>query len=143
MRSVKKIRRLRSLSAHQVEDSRKISAKLKPLDGDRIVYRLDTFAPKRYLRQESDGTGAVAYGDELDLENDDQEGTFDRAWLRAFLKPAQNWAESNEKPIAVGGYGMPRWQPELTGYLDDLVELFAKYEWSTLGLDVASRDRSD
>ncbi len=106
-------------------------AKLKPLDGDRIVYRFDTFAPKRYLRQESDGTGALAYGDELDLENDDQEGTFDRAWLRAFLKPAQTWAETNEKPIAVGGYGMPRWQPELTGYLDDLVELFSKYEWST------------
>ena len=106
-------------------------AKFKPLEDERIVYRFDTYAPKRYLRQESDAEGALAYGDELDLENDAEEGTFDRAWLRAYLKSAQTWAADNKRPIAVGGYGMPRWQPELEGYLDDLVELFAKYEWPT------------
>ena len=96
----------------------------EPLAGDRIVYRCDAFEPARYLRQLPDASSPLTYGGDFDPARDGHSGRFDRAWIAAALTPAVTWAADHRRPVLLGGYGMPRWQPGLEAYLDDLLDLF-------------------
>ncbi len=95
----------------------------EPLAGDKIVYRCDAFEPARYLRQSPDASSPLTYGGDFDPALDGHSGRFDRAWIAAALTPVMTWASDHRRPVLLGGYGMPRWQPGLERYLDDLLDL--------------------
>lgn len=100
-----------------------------PIDDDFALYRVNTFAPIRYLRQPYDADDPLTYGEAFDPKTDDTDGDFDRDWLNASLKPAKTWAKDHERRVAIGAYGIPRWQPGLTDYLDDLLDLAEDLKW--------------
>ncbi|MCC6791328.1 MAG: cellulase family glycosylhydrolase [Thermomicrobiales bacterium] len=95
----------------------------EPLSDDRVVYRFAAFEPARYLRQPADAPNPLTYGDRYDPTQDGEDGHFDRDWIDARLASIVEWASDHRRPVMLGGYGMPRWQPNLSEYLEDLLGL--------------------
>jgi hypothetical protein len=104
---------------------------LKPFSDEKTVYLVDTFAPTRYLTQVAGAPNPLTYGKSFSEGLDGESGSFNKAWLQKLLEPALTWSKTNKKPIAIGGYGVPRWQPELSVFLTDLLALFSSAKLST------------
>jgi hypothetical protein len=93
----------------------------RPTTDDRTIYRLDLFPPDRYLTQDPDGTDALTYPGRFDPASDSSEGRFDRAWTEDRTLALEAFARRHELPIAIGAYGVVRWQPGAYGYLTDVL----------------------
>lgn len=107
-------------------------AEFEPLNDDSTVYLITTFAPYRYLLQSLDAEGKLTYGGPFELQRDGESGQFDQTWFGFLLDPAFSWAATHNVPLAIGAFGMPRWQPGLQGYLHDLLDIFSQKQLTTM-----------
>lgn len=96
------------------------------------VHTVDWFAPERFVLQEFDEPRPLTYPGRFDSTLDETSGAFDAEWMSTQFAPVPDFVASYDMPVAVGAFGLPRWQPGAADYLDDQLRLF-----DTLGLNSA------
>jgi hypothetical protein len=117
-----------------------------PTGDPRTVYTIHQYAPHTYTHQLSTTTG-LTYPGYFDTDWDGTPENFDHAWLDALLSDtvdAFRQAHGNV-PVAANEYGLHRWAPGGTDFMDDQMALFeqrgmnyALWEWATSWEPVAS-----
>jgi stigma-specific protein Stig1/cellulase (glycosyl hydrolase family 5) len=97
---------------------------MEPTGDEQTNYRIDQFAPVRYLEQAPGGSDPLTYPGRFDPSRDEGEGTFDSDWLESLLPAVVDWAVRRRVPVMIGGFGVTRWQPGAVRFLTDQMELF-------------------
>ncbi|MGV8026823.1 MAG: glycoside hydrolase family 5 protein [Anaerolineaceae bacterium] len=121
-------------------------ASLTPVDAENMVYVVHQYMPyETYTHQNKRGKNS--YPDSFDVDEDGEIEQFDKNYLSTLLQPVRQYAKKYEVPIAIDEFGVKRWVPGASNYLNDLLDLFEKegwnyaiWEWSTgyepFGLEV-------
>jgi hypothetical protein len=119
---------------------------LTPVDAENMVYVAHQYMPyETYTHQSKRGKNS--YPDTFDVDKDEEIDQFDKNYLSALLQPVRQYANKYDVPIAIDEFGVKRWVPGASDYLNDLLDLFeqegwnhAIWEWSTsyepFGLEV-------
>ena len=109
---------------------------LDTIDVDKIVYVAHQYEPfDDYTHQEPSDDNT--YPGSFDLDYDDEDDDFDRAWLdRVLLAPLDAFRSQNQATVTVDEFGVNRWVPGADAYMADIMDLFearamnhALWEW--------------
>ncbi len=97
---------------------------LTPTGDPRTVYTIHQYAPTKYTHQEPGGADCPAYPGQCDVDWDDVNEQFDRAWLADYLTAVTDFQTAHNAPAAANEYGLMRWEPDAAAFMQDQMELF-------------------
>ncbi|MCP5100491.1 MAG: cellulase family glycosylhydrolase, partial [Chloroflexi bacterium] len=110
---------------------------LEPTDDPRTVYVVHQYEPQEDFTHQVP-RGKNSYPGEFDADYDGEDDLFDRAWLDDFLSPIDTFAERYAVPVVVDEFGVNRWVPGASEFMDAQMDLFeqrglnyALWEWQT------------
>jgi hypothetical protein len=96
-----------------------------PTGDSHTIYTVHQYTPQDvYTHQESDG--ANQYPGNYDVDYDGVADTFDINWLDSFLATVDTFMTANNVYVTVNEFGVHRWVPGGSEYMDDLMKLFEK-----------------
>jgi len=97
---------------------------LKPTGDARTVYAAHQYMPYVYTHQSPDEP--YTYPGVYDLDWDNVNDTFDRAWLDEWLATVDEYQAEYGVPVVINEFGGTRWNPDLAQFMDDQMSLFEK-----------------
>lgn len=123
---------------------------IEPTDDARTVYVVHQYEPQsQYTHKDwaEDDFAAATYPGTFDLDWDDVDDTFDRAWLDSFLTIVDTFQTEHGVPVAANEYGVLRWVKNADAFMRDQMELFeergmnhAFWEWQPLAWQADEED---
>jgi len=96
---------------------------IRPSDDRRTVYVFHQYAPYQYTHQWPDDL-ALRYPDTFDADWDGEDDRFDRDWLDELLTAVDRFAGGHDVPVAVNEFGVVRWVPGASRFMEDQMALF-------------------
>jgi len=96
---------------------------LRPLPLDRVVYSFHMYAPGEFTHQGVYFPKGPVYPGIIAGK------VWDREALKAYMRPAIDFAERYRVRIYVGEFSAARWAPGAERYLSDLVSIFEEEGW--------------
>jgi hypothetical protein len=107
---------------------------VKPTGDPRTVYAAHNYMPYVYTHQYPDDP--YEYPGYYDLDWDDVDDDFNRAWLDDWLTTVDDFMAEHDVPVVINEFGGTRWNPGLAAFMDDQMALFeerglnyAFWEW--------------
>ncbi|MFV2067802.1 MAG: glycoside hydrolase family 5 protein, partial [Pirellulales bacterium] len=98
---------------------------LKPVDDARVVYVVHQYEPQEdYTHQEQGGRNS--YPGEMDLDYDNRDDVFDKAWMDGLLSPIDEFRTAHSVPVTIDEFGVNRFVPGAAQYMDDEIDLFER-----------------
>jgi len=98
---------------------------LKPLPDKRLVYCFHQYEPISYTHQDPNGS-QISYSSRWDINEDGIEESFDRRWLEHMLQKAIDFSIEWDVSIAVTEFGVMRWVPGASEFLEDEISIFER-----------------
>jgi uncharacterized protein (TIGR01370 family) len=96
---------------------------LEPTGHPCTVYMVHQYEPQmEYTHQEPPAENA--YPGEFDLDWDGEPDPFDRDWLDEYLSTIGEFQDAHDVPVAVNEFGLVRWVPGASDFVDDQMALF-------------------
>jgi len=96
---------------------------LEPTGDPRTVYMVHQYEPQmEYTHQEPPAENA--YPGEFDLDWDGEPDPFGRGWLDEYLSTIGEFQDAHDVPVAVNEFGLMRWVPGASDFMDDQMGLF-------------------
>ncbi len=107
---------------------------LEPTGDPRTVYAAHQYMPYVYTHQSPNDLSV--YPGHYDLDWDDVDDDFSRAWLDEWLSTVDEFSTTHGVPVMINEFGGTRWNPGLAQFMDDQMSLFeerglnyAFWEW--------------
>jgi hypothetical protein len=97
---------------------------LEPTGDSRTVYLVHQYEPQLEYTHQENHYPKNSYPGEFDLDWDGIPDSFNREWLDNYFISIDGFEEEWGVPIAVNEYGIVRWVPGGTKFLDDQLTLF-------------------
>ena len=94
-----------------------------PSGDARIVYTVHQYAPFSYTHQDRDSI-RYSYPGLMDAKGDGSMEMVDRAWLENLLAEIDRFIVEGRGIVAANEYGVMRWVPGASEFMDDLMDLF-------------------
>ena len=95
---------------------------LKPTGDPRTVYAAHQYMPYVYTHQSPDEP--YTYPGNYDLDWDDVNDEFNRAWLDEWLVTVDDYRAEHGVPVVINEFGGTRWNPDFAQFMDDQMGLF-------------------
>jgi cysteinyl-tRNA synthetase len=99
---------------------------LEVTDDPRTVYAAHQYAPFQYTHQGPDSL-EFTYPGVFDTNWDDVDDQFNRAWLEELLSTVDDFVSTHGVPVTINEFGLMRWQPGGTEFMDDQMALFEEH----------------
>ena len=77
-----------------------------------------------FLYTHQDGSDSIGYPDTFDTDWDGDSEYFDRTWLEDRIGIADEFIQQHQLPLAINEFGVVRWAPDASEFIDDQLSLF-------------------
>jgi len=102
---------------------------IETINDPHIVYVAHQYEPyDQYIHQ--DPSGSNSYPGVFDINGDGEREKFNYNWLKKLLLTVKKYSLENHSPVAIDEFGVQRWVPGATDYLQDLMGLFEENGWN-------------
>ncbi len=95
---------------------------LQVVSDSKTVYMFHQYEPFVYTHQEIGAN--ITYPGNMDLWEDGNIVYIGKNWLAGLMATVDNFKEVNQVPVGCNEYGLVRWAPNGSVFMDDLMELF-------------------
>ncbi|MBC8508479.1 MAG: cellulase family glycosylhydrolase [Anaerolineales bacterium] len=110
---------------------------IEPIDDVYVIYAAHQYAPHGYTHQWRDSD--YSYPGEMDLDWDNRDDPFNRAWLENELfSIIDSFVSNHDVAVTVNEFGLIRWVPGAAAFVADEIELLearginhALWQWQT------------
>ncbi|MGN4125886.1 glycoside hydrolase family 5 protein [Lysinibacillus sphaericus] len=105
---------------------------LKPIEDDNVLYAFHMYEPYEMTSQNRNKGFTYSYPGKVKVGENLEEKLFDKAALKEFLAPIEQWADKHNIPsnrIIAEEFGINRMVQGADQYITDLIEIFDEYGW--------------
>jgi hypothetical protein len=96
---------------------------LQPSSDSRTVYIVHQYEPMAYTHQDADKL-EFTYPGVFDANYDGRPERVDKNWLISWLSTIDDFRAATGAPVAISEYGIKRWVPNASTFIDDELSLF-------------------
>ena len=97
---------------------------LEPISDPRTVYIVHQYEPQNQYTHQEEFNPSHSYPDEFDLDWDRIPDSFNRDWLESYFQIITEFRNGQDLAMSVNEYGIVRWIPGGSNFLDDQLALF-------------------
>jgi hypothetical protein len=97
---------------------------LEPISDPRTVYIVHQYEPQNQYTHQEEFNPSHSYPDEFDLDWDGIPDSFNRDWLESYFQTITEFRNGQDLAMGVNEYGIVRWIPGGSNFLDDQLALF-------------------